>query len=163
MELINTLRTIRLCWDTRERITHVDWAVLMGSGLQMPQQHFAMCVTKSICKNSASLSKHVGIWCRHTGAGNWELCSTCPCPVTSALLRSLRRLVMLPRWPVDSQHAACRAPSWCRGACSSATVTSCSTFCHSSSLLRSCPKAPQASRTENRHKNPAVRQQCGAL
>lgn len=66
---------------------------------------------------------------------------------SSALLRSRKRSMMFCRQLVASHHAACKAPSRCKGACSSSTVTSCSTFCHSSCVLRSCPEVPQASRT----------------
>lgn len=86
-----------------------------------------------------------------SGAGNL-LQSTGPCPVTSVLLRSRRRPTVLPRRPAASHHAACRAPSCCKGACSSSAVASCSTFCHSSSVLRSCPQVPKASRTEKTNK-----------
>lgn len=69
---------------------------------------------------------------------------------TSAWLRSRTRLMVLLRWLSDSHHAACRTPRRCKGACSSSAVTSCSTFCHSSSVLRPWPQLPQASRTENK-------------
>lgn len=75
-----------------------------------------------------------------------------PCSDTSALLRSRKRSVMLCRQLSASHHAACKAPRRCKGACSSSTVTSCSTFCHSSSVLRSCPEVPQASRTGKKDK-----------
>lgn len=38
--LISTLRVIRQCQDTWERITQPDWAALIVSGLQMPPRHF---------------------------------------------------------------------------------------------------------------------------